>query len=82
MRFRFSIRQRIALIFTLLVLLLLVTGAIALLFTQSAENTVDDIQNGSNDVNQADDLRVSWLSMASTIDRLLLTRQTSLIDTN
>ncbi len=82
MRFRFSIRQRIALIFTLLVLLLLVTSAIALLFTQSAENTVNDIQNGSNDVNQADDLRVSWLSMASTIDRLLLTRQSSLIDTN
>lgn len=82
MRFRFSIRQRIALIFTLLVLLLLVTGAIALLFTQSAETTVNDIQNGSDDINQANNLRVSWLSTASTIDRLLLTRQTSLIDTN
>lgn len=82
MRFRFSIRQRIALIFTLLVLLLLVMGAIALLFTQSAETTVDDIQNGSDDINQANNLRVSWLSMASTIDRLLLTRQSSLIDTN
>ncbi|MBI5928058.1 MAG: GAF domain-containing protein [Chloroflexi bacterium] len=80
MRLRFSIRQRIAFIFTLLVLLLLVISAVALLFTRSAENTVTDVRRGSDSLTQLDDFRIRWLALSGTLNSLLLTREEALID--
>ncbi len=75
-----SIRQRITLGFIFLIILVLVGGGTGLFYTRSVSNTVDVSQSGIEHLTAVSDVQVSWLTVVATIDTMLLTRQTSLID--
>lgn len=80
MRLQLSIRQRITLGFVLLIMLVLVSGGTGLLYSRSVDRTVDVGQRGIEHLGAVSDVQVGWLTVVATIDNMLLTRQTSLID--
>ncbi|WP_119069037.1 GAF domain-containing protein [Aggregatilinea lenta] len=75
-----SIRQRITLGFVFLIILVLVGGGTGLVYTRSVSTTVDVSQSGIDHLRAVSDVQVGWLTVVATIDNMLLTRQTSLID--
>jgi len=80
MRLQLSIRQRITLGFILLIVLVLIAGGTGLIYSRSVDRTVDVGQRGIEHLRVVSDVQVGWLSVVATIDNMLLTRQTSLID--
>lgn len=80
MRLNLSIGQRTALGMILMVLQVLIASGIGLLYTSAVESTVSTTRNGVDQVQTVANLQVSWLNVVTTLDTLLLTRQTSLIE--
>lgn len=80
MRFGFSIGQRTALGFALMVALVLVASGTGLLYTRSVEDTIGATRDGADQLESVADLQISWLAVVATIDNMLLTRQTGLIE--
>lgn len=80
MRFNLSIGQRTALGFALLVLLVMGATIAGLFFTNTVEDTVNSTRNGVTQTQAIGNLETSWLAVVSTIDNMLLTRQTGLIE--
>jgi signal transduction histidine kinase/methyl-accepting chemotaxis protein len=80
MQTNLSIGQRTALGFALMIALVLVASVIGYFYTQSVEVTVNTNTEAVNELQAVADLQLSWLTVVATIDNMLLTRQTSLID--
>ncbi|NLE52959.1 MAG: GAF domain-containing protein [Chloroflexi bacterium] len=80
MRLNLSIGQRTALGFLLMILLVLIASGTGLLYTTAVENTVNTTRSGVDQVQSVANLQVAWLNVVATLDTLLLTRQTSLIE--
>ncbi len=80
MRFRFSIGQRTALGFALMVALVLVASSTGLFYTRSVEDTINATRDGADQLESVADLQISWLAVVATVDNMLLTRQTGLIE--
>jgi PAS domain S-box-containing protein len=80
MGLQLSVRQRITLGFIFLIILVLVGGGTGLVYTRSVSTTVNASQSGLDHLQAVNELQVSWLTVVATIDNMLLTRQTSLID--
>ena len=80
MRSNLSIGQRTALGFVLMIVLVLIASGTGLWYTTAVENTVNATRNGVDQVQSVANLQVAWLNVVATLDTLLLTRQTSLID--
>ncbi len=80
MRPSLSIRQRTAMGFALMILLVLVASGMGLLYTMSVERTVSAMRNGAEQIESIANLRLIRLAIAATTDNMLLTRQTSLIE--
>ncbi len=80
MRRNLSLGQRIGLGFLVMTLLVLVTSGLGLWFTSSARTTVDATLDGVQQVQSAAALGNNWADIVSTVDNVLLTRRTDLID--
>jgi len=80
MRLNLSIGQRTALGFILMIALVLAASGTGLFYTTAVEDTVSTTRNGVDQVQSVANLQIAWLNIVSTLDTLLLTRQTSLID--
>lgn len=80
MRLNLSIGQRTALGFILMIVLVLIASGTGLLYTTAVENTVNTTRDGVDQVQRVANLQVAWLNIVATLDTLLLTRQTSLIE--
>jgi len=80
MRLKFNIAQRITFAFLLMIGLVLLASGAGLFFIQSADETINSAQTGLDDVGAVSNLEIAWLQVVATIDNMLLTRQTSLID--
>ncbi len=79
MRLRLRIGQRMALGFGLMIILVLITSIAGLLYTQSAQNAITTQRQGAVQRERLTDIRLSWLNVATTLDNMLVTRQTGLI---
>ena len=80
MRVNFTVGQRIRIGFALLTLLVLAASGFGLFLAQSVETTINTTQAGTEQIQAIRTLEQRWSSVASTVDRMLLTRQTGLID--
>lgn len=80
MRSRFSIGQRTGLGFALMVALVLVASGTGLFYTRSVEDTINATRDGADQLENVADLQISWLAVVATVDNMLLTRQTGLIE--
>jgi len=80
MRLNLSVGQRIGLGFSLLFLMVLVGGAVGLTFANRNFGTVLNTQENVAQIEDMAELERRWSRVASTVDRMLLTRQTSLIE--
>jgi nitrate/nitrite-specific signal transduction histidine kinase len=76
MKFNFSIGQRIGLGFSLLILLALLAISLGFLLAGSLEATLATTQAGSLSIQTLGNLERQKVSMAATVDRMLLTQQT------
>ncbi|MBN1889140.1 MAG: GAF domain-containing protein, partial [Thermoflexales bacterium] len=75
-----SIKQRTILGFTLMFLLVLIASGAGLGYSASAERTATAMYNGSKQIESITDLQMSLLTVVATVDNMLLTRQTNLIE--
>lgn len=75
-----TLKQRIALGAGALVLLVLVASALGLWYARSSIAALDGSQDGVQQINQLTELETAWNGVSSTIDRMLLTRQSTLAD--
>ncbi|MBN1933444.1 MAG: HAMP domain-containing protein, partial [Anaerolineae bacterium] len=80
MRLSLSIRQRTMLSFALMILLVLVASGMGLLHATSVERTISAMRSGAEQIESIANLRLARLAIVATIDNMLLTRQTSLIE--
>lgn len=64
----------------LLILLVLVSSSLGLLLTRSVQATVVAAESGSEQIQAVRTLEQQWTSVAATVDHMLLTQQTSLIE--
>lgn len=80
MRLNLSVEQRIGLGFSLLFLMVLVGGGIGLIFATRNFTTVSHTQGNLDQIEEMAELERRWFRVASTVDRMLLTRQTSLTE--
>ncbi|MBP6471045.1 MAG: GAF domain-containing protein [Chloroflexi bacterium] len=71
-----SLGQRIGLGFLLIGLLVLLSSGLGLAFASSVSRTISETQIGLQQFNDLAELERSWASVAATVDRMLLTRQT------
>ena len=79
-RLRLGLRQRIALSAATLVLFVLVTSALGFWYVRTSAGTLDASQEGVQQISRLATLESSWNGVSSTIDRMLLTRQSSIIE--
>lgn len=79
-RINLSVQQRVTLAFAIMCLLLLGASITGTWFTQAVERNVIAARTGVDQVVSLNDLQVTWLSVTSLIDNMLLTRQTGLIE--
>ena len=77
---RITLRQRIALGAGALVLLVLVASALGLWYARSSVAALDGSQEGVQQINRLTELETAWNGVSSTIDRMLLTRQSTMAD--
>ncbi len=80
MRRNLSLGQRIGLGFLVMTLLVLITSGLGLWFTSTARTTVDATLEGVQQVQSAVELGNNWTDIVSTVDSVLLSRRTNLID--
>lgn len=80
MKINVSLGRRIWIGFILLIGLVLIASWLGLLLTRSVGSIIDTTQAGSEQIQAIRDLEQGWSNVAATIDRLLLTHQTNLID--
>jgi len=79
MRLRLRIGQRMGLGFGLMIFLVLITSISGLIYANSVQNALTTQQQGVEQRERLTDIRVSWLNVATTLDNMLITRQTGLI---
>lgn len=80
MRIHLSVGQRIGLGFALLFLMVLIGGGLGLAFATSNFSTVLGTQEQVSRIENVAELERSWSAVAGTLDSMLLTRQTALIE--
>jgi len=72
-----SLGQRIGLGFLLIGLLVLLSSGLGLVFASSVTRTIDATQSGLQQFADLSQLERTWADVAATVDKMLLTRQTS-----
>ncbi len=80
MRLHLNIGQRLAFGFGLMLVLVLVSAGTGVLYTASVEDTVNATRNGVDDTQRIANLELAWLEIGATLDNMLLTRQSGLIE--
>ncbi|MBK8023841.1 MAG: HAMP domain-containing protein [Chloroflexi bacterium] len=75
-----SLVQRAALIFGLLLLLVLVSSGSGLFFNQSIDQSLSSAAAALDQIDSATSLESSWFQVVASIDNMLLTRQTNVIE--
>lgn len=71
-----SLGQRIGLGYLLIGLLVLLASSLGFLFTNLVTQTISASQTGLQDFDELGQMERAWASVATTVDRMLLTRQT------
>lgn len=77
-----SIRSRTLLGYALLMALVFLAGGIGLLHAHSVDDALDAMNLGTEKIRYLTDLRIRWLSLLSSVDEMILTRQSSLAETD
>ena len=80
MRIHLSVGQRISLGFFVMILLVVLASGVGLLYSRSAKTSLDSAHNNSAQIEQIRSLQLQWTTVVTLVDNLLLTRQTSLIE--
>ncbi|HZD09869.1 MAG TPA: HAMP domain-containing protein, partial [Candidatus Binatia bacterium] len=80
MRRKFTLGQRVALGASTLVLFVLAASALGFWHVRASARTLDASQDSVRQISRLADLESSWSKISSTLDRMLLTRQTNMID--
>lgn len=80
MGLRLSVGQRIRLGFLVMVLLVLVASGTGFRYSTSVEQTVNQAQEGLVQVSEVTDLELALSDVAGTVDNILITRQTGLVE--
>ena len=82
MRLNISIAQRIALAFSLVVILAGVAGYISVRYINSQNDTLATTRNSNTVIAALDTLHLQWWVVAASVDNMLVTRQTGLTEAN
>ncbi len=77
-----SIRSRTLLGYAVLMALVFLAGGIGLLHAHSVDDALDAMNLGADRIQYLTDLRIRWLSLLSSVDEMILTRQSSLAGTD
>jgi putative methionine-R-sulfoxide reductase with GAF domain len=80
MRIHLSIGQRVTLGFLIMIVLVILASGVGLLYSRSAQIALDSAYDSSAQIQQITTLQLQWDIVVRLVDKLLLTRQTSLID--
>ncbi len=80
MRLNISIAQRIALAFSLIVILAGVAGYIGIRYTNSQNDTLATTRNSNTVIEALDTVHLQWWIVAASVDNMLVTRQTGLTE--
>jgi len=80
MRFNPTIGQRTTFAFSMMILLVLAASGTALIYSHVTESNIVRIRHGDELINDASDLKNKWLGVVASVDHMLVTRQSSLIE--
>lgn len=80
MRQRLSLRQQVVLSTVVLVLLVLVTGAMGLWYAQTSADALEATELSAERLNHLNEMESAWKDVLATVDRLVMTRQVTLVD--
>jgi nitrate/nitrite-specific signal transduction histidine kinase len=72
-----SLGQRVGLGYLLIGLLVLLASSLGLIFMELVTRTISATQSGLQQFDELNEMERSWANVAATVDRMLLTRQTS-----
>jgi GAF domain-containing protein len=80
MRLNLSLQQRVALAFLVMILQVLFSRGAGLLYTNSLRGSIDTANDSIKQIQHINGLQLSWLEVVATLDNMLLTRQTGLVE--
>jgi len=80
MRINLSVGQRVLSGFVVLIFLVALASGVGFFYSNSAKKALDSSHNNSTQINNVRSLQLQWASVVASVDRLLLSRQTSIID--
>ncbi len=80
MRIHLPVGQRVTLGFTVMILLIVLSSGLGLLHSRSAGIAINNAHNNSSQIEEVRGLQLKWTSVVRLIDNLLLSRQTTLIE--
>ncbi len=79
-RINLSVGQRVTLGFVVMIFLVALASGVGLFYSRSAKTALDTAHDYSTQINEVRSLQLQWASVVSLVDKLLLSRQTSIID--
>ncbi len=79
-RINLSVGQRVTLGFVVMILLVALSSGVGLFYSRSAKAALDASHNNSTQIDNVRSLQLQWTSVVTLVDKLLLSRQTSIID--
>lgn len=80
MRQRLTLRRRLLFSAASLIFFVLVASALGFWYARTAVTALDASQEGIDQINRLSSLEAAWNDVSASIDRMLLTRQTTMID--
>lgn len=80
MRQRLNLRQQIILGATVLVFLVLATGAMGLWYARTSADTLEDTRVSVERLNRLAQVESAWNDVLATVDKLVMTRQATLVE--
>jgi len=80
MQIHLSVGQRVTLGFIVMIFLVGLASGVGLLYSRSAKVALDSAHNNSSQIERIRSLQLQWDSVVVLVDTLLLSRQSSLID--
>ncbi|MFZ5879455.1 MAG: hypothetical protein ACOY0R_08795 [Chloroflexota bacterium] len=81
MRINLSVGNRVRLGFLVMIVLTAIASSIGLVSSNSASQALNTVQDGSLQANAVHALQLQWNEVVHLVDNILLSRQTSLVDT-
>lgn len=79
-RINLSVGQRVTLGFVVMIFLVALASGVGLFYSRSAKTALDTAHDYSIQIDEVRSLQLQWASVVSLVDKLLLSRQTSIID--